>query len=104
MATDPSARRSDPTVSIPPGLYQRMAHCYFGDGPRYWQANELDGVDEPRIIAKDGFGHQGTSPHPTQGGGPPVHTMVVPPIPRDWVRKGTDVEDQNNGNDVQVPE
>lgn len=103
MATEPNARRSDPCVSLPPAVYQKMAHCFYGDGPRYWQANELDGVDEPRMIAKDGFGHQGLSPHLTadQVGNP--RGMFVPPIPRNWVRKGTDVDQETDGgNDVQV--
>lgn len=94
METPPRNPKSEaPSVSMPPVLFAKMAHCFYGDGPRYWQTTEVEQVEEPRVIKRDGFGHMGTppvqlTPHPMGGGGAGLPQGIeVPAYPKSWRRK-----------------
>ena len=103
METPPGSPKSEaPHVSMPPAMFAKMAHCFYGDGPRYWQSTEVEQVEEPRIIKRDGFGHQGKQPPPhtrqhAQGLGSGV---VVPAIPKDWKLRTVQEGDTLSDNDA----
>jgi hypothetical protein len=73
-----SERPSAPTIAVPVPLFNAMALCFYGEGPRHWE------------LAQHVPGFKDLSPHPTGGLFPPG--LRVTDIPPDWrrVREPTD--------------
>ena len=67
-----SERGPAPVVSLPVALYNAMALCFYGEGPRHWE------------LAQHVPGFNDVSPRPEQGIFPPG--LKVTDIPSDWRR------------------
>ena len=67
-----------PTVCVPVPLFDAMALCFYGEGPRHWE------------LVKSTPGFKDLSPHPESTAGLFPPGLRVTDVPPDWKRVTTD--------------